>query len=408
MKWILPVILIAAMLLVAGCTTPAPVSNPVTTPPSPVTTTATVTTMTFATPVYPDLVGSWNGTSSGYLKETGSPYSRFNDTLAMNVTSQDGRLFSGEITFLMRNGTVETKPFAGALGSDGKTIATIEYPGGFCDGVLLTPDRIELVFRDQEMPSTISVDMLHRAKTPPPSSASVVPVMPVLAGTWNGTSLGYEQAGTGYRFFNLTLIMKVTGQDGRFFSGEIAFRSVNGTLVKKEFAGVLSADGTTIESIEYPSGFCDGVVISADEIELIFRDESSPSMVTIDTFRRSGASLSPATRTSPGLVGNWTGISTGYSGNSLGYTPIKGPMTLRITEQDGRFFKGMVSYLVNGTPVTKEMAGVISRDGTTLRTIETPSGLSDGASISADEIHLLYRNDMGLSEIALDSFTRAH
>jgi len=408
MKRILLVILIAAMLLVAGCTTPAPVSNPVTTPASPVSAAATVAATTVATPAFPDLVGSWNGSSSGYLKETGTPYSRFNDTLTMNVSSQDGRLFLGEIMFLLQNGTVERKPFAGALGNDGKTIATIEYPGGFCDGVLLSPDSIELVFRDQEMPSTISVDILHRAKTPPPLSASVVPAMPVLAGTWNGTSLGYEQTKTGYRFFNLTLIMKVTGQDGRFFSGEIAFRSVNGSLVKKEFAGVLSADGTMIESIEYPSGFCDGVIVSADEIELIFRDESSPSMVTIDTFRRSGASVSPVDRTAPGLLGNWTGISSGYSGNILGYTPIKGPMTIRITEQTDRFFRGVVSYSLNGTAVTKEMTGVVSRDGTTLRTIETPSGFSDGASLSADEIHLLYRNDMGPSEIAIDSFTRAH
>ena len=407
MKRILLVILITAMLLVAGCTTPAPVSNTVTSPSSPVTTAATVTVTTFATPAFPDLVGSWNGSSTGYLKEHGSPYSRFDDTLTMNVTAQNGRLFSGMIMFLLLNGTNETKPFSGALGNDGKTIATIEYPGGFCDGVILTPDRIELVFRDQEMPSTISVDMLHREKTPPPPSMSMVPAMPVLTGTWNGTSLGYEQTKTGYRFFNLTLIMKVTGQDGRFFSGEIAFRSVNGTLVKKEFAGVLSADGTKIESIEYPSGFCDGVMISADEIELVFRDEASPSMITIDTFRRSGASISPAVRTVPRLVGNWTGMSTGFSGNSLGYTPIKGPMTLKITDQDDRFFMGVVSYLLNGTAVTKDMAGVVSRDGTTLRTIENPSGFSDGASISSDEIHLLYRNDMNLSEIAIDSFTRA-
>ncbi len=37
-------------------------------------------------------------------------------------------------------------------------------------------------------------------------------------------------------------------------------------MLDKEFAGVFGRDAKTIETVEYPEGFSDGVVISADSI----------------------------------------------------------------------------------------------------------------------------------------------
>jgi hypothetical protein len=75
-------------------------------------------------------------------------------------------------------------------------------------------------------------------------------------------------------------------KNGRFFRGQVSFR-LNGTEMTKDFAGVLSQDGKTPETVEYPDGFCDSVMISADEIELIFRTTIEPSRIAIDILKRS-------------------------------------------------------------------------------------------------------------------------
>ncbi|HOW33980.1 MAG TPA: hypothetical protein PLN32_05915 [Methanoregulaceae archaeon] len=58
-------------------------------------------------------------------------------------------------------------------------------------------------------------------------------------------------------------------------------------MMTKDVAGVLSLDGKSFKTIESPTGFSDGIILSADEIELIFRDTADPSKITIDTLKRS-------------------------------------------------------------------------------------------------------------------------
>ena len=200
--------------------------------------------------------------------------------------------------------------------------------------------------------------------------------------------------------------MKVTGQNGRLFTGEISYRGENGTEVMKEFAGALSPDGKDIGTIEYPDGFCDVVIVSADEIELVFLDETNPSMITIDTFWRTKAPSSQATKPMANLVGNWSGTSSGYMKNASGYEAIGGVLTMKVTEQDDRFFKGQVAYEVDGSLVTKDFAGVFARDGKTIATVEYPGGFSDGIVVSADEIRLVFRDQANPSTISVDSFRR--
>ncbi|MDD1718039.1 MAG: hypothetical protein LUO88_03080 [Methanoregulaceae archaeon] len=404
MKWIAFVILIIGIVLVAGCTSPSqPVTTPATITATPATTPSATATATTVAPALPNLLGTWNGTSVGF-SWTGSEYQAYNDTLVVKVTGQDGYLFTGVLSFPEANGTQVTKEFAGALDADAKGIALIEYPGGFTNGVILSADAIEMVFRDQAAPSTIAVDALRRS-APAPAMA-VPPAMPDLLGIWNGTSVGSSWTGSEYQVSTLPLTMKVTGQNGRLFSGEISYQGANGTEVVKEFAGALSPDGKEIATIEYPDGFCDGTIVSADEIELVFLDETNPSMVTIDTFWRTKAPSSVAANPMANLVGNWTGTSIGYMRNASGYERIYGVLTMKVIGQDDRSFTGQVAYVVDGTPVTKDFAGVIARDGQTIATVEYPGGFGDGTIISADEIRLIFRDEAEPSTISVDSFRR--
>lgn len=149
MKWIALLILLVGSIICAGCTSPygAPGSSE-----------NNVTTVVKG---LPNLAGNWTGSSTGYLR--GTEYQVFHDEVRMNIVEQDGRFFKGQVSYAM-NGTVVTKDFAGILSHDGKTFETVEYPDGFSDGVMIAPDRIELIFRDNADPSRIAVDTFIRSK----------------------------------------------------------------------------------------------------------------------------------------------------------------------------------------------------------------------------------------------------
>jgi hypothetical protein len=149
MKRIFLFILLVGSIICAGCTSPysaVPGSSE-----------NNVTTVVKG---LPDLAGNWTGSSKGYLRET--EYRVFHDEVSMNIVEQDGRFFKGQVSIVM-NGTVVTKDFAGILSRDGKTFETVEYPDGFGDGVMISPDRIELIFRDNADPSRIAIDTFIRS-----------------------------------------------------------------------------------------------------------------------------------------------------------------------------------------------------------------------------------------------------
>lgn len=394
MKRIFLVILLAGILFAAGCISPEP------TAPSLTQVTTLPVTATPAAPAVPDLLGTWSGTSTGYLDLSG--YEVFNDTLTMKVTGQDGYFFTGELSFPALNGSMQTKEFAGVVGTDGKTIETIEYSGGFSDGLILSADEIELIFRDEANPSTITIDSLKRGNAAP--SISLPQMIPDLLGTWNGTFIGYRDQ-SGYQVFQSAITMEVTRQNGRLFTGQVSY-VLNGTRTMKEFAGVIGPDGKTIETIELPDGFGNGMVVAPDEIELIFRDEANPSMIAIDLFRRSTAPLASTERLTANLVGNWSGTTTGYLWNSSGYEAFTEIITMKVTGQTDRLFRGQLTFLQNGTRMTKDFAGVFDRDGITFATIESPDGFSDGTIVTADEVRFVFRDTNDPSRIAIDTFKR--
>ena len=399
---VLIVCLCFVFVLVAGCTTPTTTPAATTAKPTEVATPVKVTSSSTA---MPNLVGNWTGTSRGY--EDTSGYRGVDEVIRMNVVEQTDRLFKGQLYFPL-NGTVRTKEFAGVLGADGKTIKDVEYPDGFCDGVVISADEIEMIFRDQANPSTITLDSLKRSTAATPAATPAVSAMPDLVGKWNGTSTGYMKT-SGYQPSRDVVSVNITEQNDRLLRGQVSY-VVNKTLVTKEFAGVFGRDGQTFKTVESPDGFSDGIILSGDEIELIFRDNANPSRVAIDLLKRSAASSQvaiPAGSSMPGLIGNWSGISSGYMRIASGYQVVQGTMTMKVTEQTDRLFKGQVAYMMNGTPVTKEFAGVFGRDGKTIETVEYPDGFSDGVLISADEVQFVFRSTSNPSDIAIDIFKRS-
>ena len=151
MKWIAFAVLLLGLVLCAGCTSTSPVTPVISSPA------ATPTSAVFIG--MPNLVGNWTGATAGY--EYGSGYQVFGGVIDMQVVEQKGRFFSGRVVY-RANGTTEIKDFAGIIGLDGKTFKTVEYPSGFTDGVIESPDEMELTFRDSGTQSTIALDSLKR------------------------------------------------------------------------------------------------------------------------------------------------------------------------------------------------------------------------------------------------------
>jgi len=128
--------------------------------------------------------------------------------------------------------------------------------------------------------------------TPVPSAtpsgtlqATVAPAIPNLTGTWTGPMQGYDESEgfTDHPF--LTLVMTVSEQHGRVFSGHIVFR-MNGTETKSGFAGVVGRDNRTLTIAQHDGGYSTGEVLAPDEIELVYMKDGSPYSISIDSFKR--------------------------------------------------------------------------------------------------------------------------
>ncbi len=147
MKWIVIGLLLLGMMICAGCISSNSSSSALVTTP--------------VTPVEPNLVGNWTGTFTGYIDTSG--YQVFQEPMRMTIVEQNGRLFKGQVSYPL-NGTMVTKDIAGALSLDGRNFYTIEYPGGFSDGIIISADEIEMIYRDTTDPSKIAIDTFKRLK----------------------------------------------------------------------------------------------------------------------------------------------------------------------------------------------------------------------------------------------------
>lgn len=109
----------------------------------------------------------------------------------------------------------------------------------------------------------------------------------------------------------------------------------------------------------------------------------------------------------PDLVGNWTGPYVEYNSGE-GFSEVEsGLFFLNITEQKDRIIIGYSSFKKSdGTEVNRELAGVISADGTELSLAEQDNGYSNGKIIGPDEFELTYLSDNDPISVAIDEFFR--
>jgi len=114
----------------------------------------------------------------------------------------------------------------------------------------------------------------------------------------------------------------------------------------------------------------------------------------------------PAASVIPNLTGTWTGTMLGYE-EKIGFTNYNNaPITMVVTEQQGRLFAGYLKF-GSGSTETLAMAGVISRDGRTFALVENVNGFTTGELTGADTIELTHVDDADPYSVALDTLKRA-
>ena len=125
---IVPVML---AMLACGCTTQAPtVTSPTTSP-----------TITIPMAI-PDLTGTWNGTTAGYLKSSGfdegSPF-------RMNITSQKGQAFTGMKVYEWPDGKINIENVSGIIAPTGE-IYFADDVKGINLARLTDPNTLEIIY----------------------------------------------------------------------------------------------------------------------------------------------------------------------------------------------------------------------------------------------------------------------
>jgi hypothetical protein len=111
--------------------------------------------------------------------------------------------------------------------------------------------------------------------------------VPDLLGSWTGSWSGYDE-GIGYS--NLTengrMILTVTEQEGRIFSGNITIKPKNETGSDEDFAGAIGLDNKTLYIAQFDKGYALGTIISNDEMELIYLSDGEKGSMAIDRLYR--------------------------------------------------------------------------------------------------------------------------
>ena len=112
----------------------------------------------------PDLQGNWTGSWSGY--EDGKGYSNLseNGSILFNFDEQKDSLFAGNATITLKNETVVSGGFAGAIGSDNKAFYIAEFRDGYDLGTIISEDVIELIYLHDGKMGNVEIDRLHRIK----------------------------------------------------------------------------------------------------------------------------------------------------------------------------------------------------------------------------------------------------
>jgi hypothetical protein len=112
----------------------------------------------------PNLIGNWTISWSGYDAGVGYSNATQNDHFLMAITEQEGRVFSGNLTYKHKNGTEAFEGFAGAIGLDNKSLYIAEVGEGYSLGSIVSKDEIELIYLEDGKEMSVAIDKLYREK----------------------------------------------------------------------------------------------------------------------------------------------------------------------------------------------------------------------------------------------------
>lgn len=111
----------------------------------------------------PDLTGNWTGSWSAY--DAGIGYSNSTENaFVLAITEQEGRIFSGNITYTQENGTEAIEGIAGAIGPDNKSLYIAESVKGYSLGTIVSSDEMELIYLEDGETMSVAIDKVFRVK----------------------------------------------------------------------------------------------------------------------------------------------------------------------------------------------------------------------------------------------------
>ena len=108
--------------------------------------------------------GKWTGLESWYGEVNGSAKLTENKSLNVTVVEQKDRLFTGNLTYKLENGTEIVEGFAGAIGLDNKTLYFAEFNEGYDLGTIISNDEMELIYLQDGKMAETTIGRLHRIK----------------------------------------------------------------------------------------------------------------------------------------------------------------------------------------------------------------------------------------------------
>jgi hypothetical protein len=112
----------------------------------------------------PDLVGNWTGSHEGYHKGEGTVEQPEEGVINLIIMEQKDRLFTGNLTYRMVNGAEGVEGFAGAIGSDNKTLYIAEFGEGYDLGSIISDDEMDLIYLRDGETAEVSVERLYRIR----------------------------------------------------------------------------------------------------------------------------------------------------------------------------------------------------------------------------------------------------
>jgi len=100
----------------------------------------------------PNLVGIWTGNLVGHHESRGfidSPTGSWE----LNITEQNGQVFTGTKTYTKSDGETFIEDFSGAISYDGETIYIVDHDDGTAYCSLISPDELEIIYLSDDSDS---------------------------------------------------------------------------------------------------------------------------------------------------------------------------------------------------------------------------------------------------------------